>query len=161
MSVVVSDTSPIRALDHLRLTSLLQRLYGEVFIPPGVADELADPASALPPLDWATIPGLRVQAPSDSTKVTQLLQTLDQGEAEAIALALEINASALLVDEREARSVALSLGLKPVGVLAMLVRAKEMGLIAAVRPLMDNVKSGIGFRISPALYAEITRLAGE
>lgn len=161
MSVVVSDTSPIRALDHLKLTPLLERLYGEVLIPPGIADELADPASALPPLDWSNVPGLRMQAPTDTARVAQLLSTLDRGEAEAIALALEVHAAALLVDEREARSIALSLGLKPVGVLAMLVRAKGMGLIPAVCPLMDRLRSGIGFRISPMLYTEISRLAGE
>lgn len=161
MSVVVSDTSPIRVLNHLQLTPLLERLYGEVLIPPGVADELADPASALPPLNWSTVPGLRLQAPTDAARVAQLLDTLDRGEAEAIALALEVKAAALLVDEREARSVALSLGLRPVGVLAMLVRAKGAGFIPAVKPLMDEVRRAIGFHISPVLYAEISRLAGE
>ncbi len=161
MSVVVSDTSPIRALDHLALTSLLERLYGEVLIPPAVAEELCNPESALPPLDWASIPGVRVQAPSDAARVEQLLRTLDRGESEAIALAMEVHAVALLVDERAARSVAISLGLKPVGVLAMLVRAKEEDLVTAVRPLMNRLRAGIDFRISPGLYAEISRLAGE
>ncbi len=76
MSVVVSDTSPIRALDHLKLTSLLERSYGEVLIPPSVAAELRDPDSALPMLDWASIPGLRMQAPSDLAKVEELLRVL-------------------------------------------------------------------------------------
>lgn len=69
MSVVVGATSPIRALNHLGLTSLMQKLYGEVLIPPGVAQELRDPRSALPPLDWTTIPGVRVQAPSSTARV--------------------------------------------------------------------------------------------
>ncbi|HQL75198.1 MAG: hypothetical protein BWX88_03775 [Planctomycetes bacterium ADurb.Bin126] len=161
MSVVVSDSSPIRALDHLNLTLLLQRIYGEVLVPPGVAKELESRASALPPLDCTAIPGLRIQAPRDAKQVQHLQQTLDQGESEAIVLALEVGAAALLVDERAARSVALSLGLKPVGVLATLVRAKEIGMIPAVKPLMDRLRAGIGFRISPALYAEIARLAAE
>lgn len=104
---------------------------------------------------------MRVQAPTDINLVKSLLQALDQGESEAIALALEVHAAALLVDEREARSVAISLGLKPVGVLAMLVRAKQEGFITAVRPLMDRLRAGIDFRISPSLYVEISRLAGE
>lgn len=161
MSVVVSDTSPIRALDHLDLLSLLERLYGEVLVPPEVADELRSPDSALPPLDVGAIPGVRVQAPTDTGRVQRLLLTLDRGESEAIALALEVHAAALLVDERQARSVAASLGLRLVGVLAMLVRAKEMGLVSAVRPLMDRLRNGIDFRISTPLYAEIARLAGE
>lgn len=161
MSVVVSDTSPIRALDHLKLTSLLERFYGEVLIPPSVAAELRDPDSALPMLDWASIPGLRMQAPSDLARVEELLQLLDRGESEAIALAMEVHAAALLVDKREARSVAISLGLRPVGVLSMLVRAKEEGHLTAIKPLMDQLRTGIGFHISPALFAEVLRLAGE
>jgi uncharacterized protein len=161
VSVVVSDTSPIRALAHLKLTSLLEELYGEVLIPPGVAEELCDPVSSLPPLEWASIPGLRLQAPRDALRVEQLLRVLDRGESEAIVLALEVHAAALIVDERDARSVAMSLGLRPVGVLAMLVRAKEEGRIVAVNPLMDQLRAGMGFRISPSLYAEISRLAGE
>jgi predicted nucleic acid-binding protein len=161
MSVVVSDTSPIRALDHLKLTSLFSRLYGEVLIPPGVAEELCDPASSLPPLEWANIPGLRLRAPSDIGRVSQLLDELDRGESEAIVLAIEVHAAALLVDERQARGIAVSLGLKPVGTLAMLIRAKEQGFVSAVTPLMEQLRTGIGFHISPALHAEIRHLAKE
>jgi uncharacterized protein len=161
MTVVVSDTSPIRALDFLKLTFLLKQLYGDVLVPPGVATELSDPESALPPLDWETIPGLRVQVPRDVARVEELFQSLDRGESEAIALAIEVGAAAILVDERAARAVAASLGLKPVGVLAMLLRAKERGLLSAVTPLMDQLRAGIDFRISPSLYAEISRLARE
>ena len=161
MSAVVSDTSPIRALDHLRLLSLLTELYGEILIPPGVASELRNPESALPPLEWTSIPGVRLQAPSDAARVTALRAELDLGESEAIALALEVHASALLVDERAARSIAASLGLKSVGVLAMLVEAKHRGLAASVGPLMAQLQTGIGFHISPALYSEVLRLAGE
>jgi predicted nucleic acid-binding protein len=161
MSVVVSDTSPIRALVYLELTGLLQQFYGEVLIPPGVANELADSDSALPRLDVNSVPGLRVQAPSDAVRVRELEELLDHGESEAIALALEVHADALIVDERAARSVAVGLGLKPVGVLAMLVRAKEEGLVDAVKPLTDRLRLGIDFRISTSLYSEIMRLAGE
>lgn len=161
MSVVVSDTSPIRALEHLGLTWLLQRLYGEVLIPPAVAEELRDTAAGLPPLDWAGISGLRVQAPNDTARVIELLRELHRGESEAIALAIEVEAAALIVDERAARSVALSLGVRPIGVLGMLVRAKNEGLVAAVGPLMERLRAGIAFRISPVLWAEILRLAGE
>jgi len=161
VSVVVSDTSPIRALDHLGPTSLLEKFYGEVLIPPGVADELRDPDSALPPLELANIPGVRVQAPHDAAQVERLQQVLDRGESEAITLAIEVNAAALLVDERAARTVAASLGLKSIGVLAALLRAKVEGLVDAVRPLMDQLRTGIDFWISPSLYAEICRLADE
>lgn len=161
MSVVVSDTSPIRALDHLRMLSLLRELYGEILIPPGVAAELLNPDSALPPLDWKTIPGVTLQAPTDAARVSALREELDLGESEAIALALEVHASALLVDERAARAIAASLGLKSVGVLAMLVEAKRRGLTPSLGPLMHQLQTGIGFHISPILFSEVLRLAGE
>lgn len=161
MRVVVSDTSPIRALDHLGLCSLLSAFYEEVLIPPGVAEELSDPSSALPPLHWKSIRGVRVQAPTDAARVAELLVALDQGESEAIALAVEIGADALLVDERAARRVAASFGIRTVGVLAMLVRAKEEGQVKAVGPLMESLRTGIGFHISGSLYAEVLRLAKE
>ena len=161
MSIVVSDTSPIRALDHLGLLQLLQLLYGEILIPPGVAEELSRPTSKLLPLNWSKIPSLRVQMPTNILQIEQFQQVLDQGESEAIALALEVDATALLVDERAARSVATSFGVKVVGVLAVLISAKEQNLIPAVAPLMDQLQAGIDFRISQSLYLEIKRLSGE
>ena len=64
-------------------------------------------------------------------------QRLDPGEAEAIALALEIRPDALLIDETRGRVVERRLGLPLIGVLALLVRAKRTSMITAVRPLMD------------------------
>jgi len=139
----------------------LKRLYGDILVPPGVVAELRDADAPVPPLDWASIPGARVQAPHDLARVAGLRETLDLGESEAIALALEVDAAALLVDERAARAVAESLGLRPVGVPAMLVRAKHRGFVAAVGPLMDRIRSGIGFRISASLYATMPQRAGE
>lgn len=161
MNAVVSDTSPLRALHHLALTSLLAQLYGEVFITPAVASELSAPAAGVPPLLWRKVSGLRLREPRDTRLVASLLERLDGGESEAIALALQLKATAILMDEREARAVAVSLGLRPVGVLALLVRAKERGQVHAVRPLVDRLRAELGFRVSDQLYGEISRLANE
>lgn len=67
MSAVVSDTSPIRALDHLELTLLLKHLYGEVLIPPGVVEEPRDPNSALPPWSGRGFPACESKHPPTST----------------------------------------------------------------------------------------------
>lgn len=161
MSVVVSDTSPIRALAHLNLASLLRDLYGEVLIPPEVARELARTDSSLPSLKWSDIPGVRLQHPQDTARIDELAQFLDRGESEAIVLALEVNAKAILVDERAARSVAASMGLAVIGALGTLSRAKEKGLIAAVTPLMDELIEELDFRVSESLYREVQQTAGE
>ena len=51
MAVIVSDTSPIRALHHLGQVEWLDVLFGEVFVPPAVADELANPAARFSSID--------------------------------------------------------------------------------------------------------------
>ena len=96
MSVVVSDTSPIRALGRLGRLELLGELYKEVFMPPAVLRELEAPISSLPPISVQGIPFLHIQVPANQTVVNDLKSSLDDGEAEAIALALEIGAGALL-----------------------------------------------------------------
>lgn len=60
MKVVVSDTSPIRALSHLDRLELLASLLGEVIVPPAVAEELLRPKAPLPPLDVRTMAGIGV-----------------------------------------------------------------------------------------------------
>jgi predicted nucleic acid-binding protein len=86
---------------------------------------------------------------------------LDRGEAEAIALAVELKAAALIIDERQGRNKAESVGLKIIGLLGILLEAKSKGLILSVRPLIDELVDKIGFRVHPALYQAILLKAGE
>jgi|SRR2546428_9084052 len=105
MSIVVSDTSPIRAFHFLRQISLLQRLFGAVIIPPAVANELIHPAHPFEPLDLSVIPFVEVRAPHDQQRVAHYANSLDIGEAEAITLAAELGAL-LLIDEIDGRAAA-------------------------------------------------------
>jgi uncharacterized protein len=156
--IVVSDTSPIRALAHLGLFDLLGQLFAEVWVPPAVADELARVGLALSP---APAPWLKIAAPRDRKQVEALALELDAGESEALALAIEIGSHEILIDERAGRRVALRLGLEPVGVIGLLVRAKARGVVPSLNPLLDRLRSELGFFISDALRAEALRLAGE
>ena len=161
MPIVVSDTSPIRALSHLQRLDLLAALYGEVLIPPAVAAELENPASTLPIVRVASIPAVRVEAPTDPAQIARFRAGLDPGESEALALAIEVGASLILMDEAAGRAVARTLGIEPVGVLGVLVRAKNAGLISSVVPLMDRLRLELDFFISPQLHATVRRLANE
>jgi hypothetical protein len=76
-------------------------------------------------------------------------------------LTLELEASAVLIDEAVGRGLARMLGLLPIGVLGTLVRAKQRGLIGVARPLIDQLKNELGFFISKPLRDEILRNAGE
>jgi predicted nucleic acid-binding protein len=161
MSIVVSDTSPIRALRHLDLLHVLGALYGNVYVPEAVARELAVPRLALPAVDVAAIPFLVVQAPRDVSRITAAEPLLDEGEADAIALALEHRATLILVDERLGREVARKLGLTPIGVLGILSSAKARSLIPELRPLLERLRTEIKFFLSQALIDQVLRDAGE
>lgn len=161
MPLVVSDTSPIRALVHLQLMDLLHALFDEVLIPPAVASELTKPPEGLPFIDVAELSHVEVRAPQDTSVVQTFLQSLDPGESEAIALALEVQAAAVLIDEAAGRMIAKNVGLQPIGVLGILVRAKQRGLVDHVRPLMDQLVDELGFFLSDDIRAEILRQAAE
>lgn len=157
--LVVSDTSPIRALSVLGLLDVLGELYGQVFIPPAVAAELAVPVRDLPAIDLGTL--VSVRAPADESLATDLRAQLDPGEADAIALAVEMHADAVLIDEPAGRRVASGLGLHPIGVIGVLLDAKRRGLIARLAEHLDTLDRSIAFRISADLRATALRLAGE
>jgi predicted nucleic acid-binding protein len=149
--IIVSDTSPINNLAAIHQLSLLQQLYSTVIIPEAVYRELTDPdfpvagAIEVQTLDW-----IQTRQVSDRTVVEALTIELDIGEAEAIALALEIESDQLLIDERRGRMVANKLNLHYTGILGILVEAKNQELISEVKPLLDALRNQIEFLwISP------------
>jgi uncharacterized protein len=160
MTLVVSDTSPVRALAHLGRLDFLRVLYGEVWVPPSVVRELASPRGRGPAVD-ALAAGLIVRSPSDVARVATLKRDLDPGESEAIALALEVGADLLLIDEYDGRAIAKGLGLGIKGVLGLLVDAKTAGLLVSVRPAIDRLQVEIDFHVAPHIRRQILEQAGE
>lgn len=161
MSLVVSDTSPLRALHHLGEEWLLENLYGQVLVPPAVAAELSSPRGLGGPVDITTMAFVTLRAPIDQLRVQQFAQTLDPGEAEAITLAIEVHAAALLIDEAAGRAAAAASGLPFVGVLGILARSKREGRIADVRSRIDRLRSEIQFYLSDQLYEQFLKSIGE
>ena len=66
MSIVVSDTSPIRALAHLDLLGILPELFGEVLVPSAVASELQSDNLWISSIDVTQVAGLRIVDPPAS-----------------------------------------------------------------------------------------------
>lgn len=85
---------------------------------------------------------------------------MDEGEAEAIALATELDADAVLLDERWARRVAAEVGVSVIGTVGLLLRAKRAGHVDAIRSLLDSLEAA-KFRISRPLRTEALKLARE
>lgn len=161
MSIVVSDTSPIRALDFLQRLEVLEALFGEVIVPPAVATELSRPTRWGPPVILSPHHFILVRSPTDTVAVNRWLQNLDAGESEALALAEELSADIVLIDEAAGRSAAQQAGFPVIGTLGILVRAKRDGLIDAVVPLMDRLQDDFDFFVSDALRQEVLRQCGE
>ncbi|MFB8790544.1 MAG: DUF3368 domain-containing protein [Potamolinea sp.] len=160
--IIVSDTSPINNLAAINQLHLLHQLYGTVLIPEAVDRELTDPdfpvagATEVQTLNW-----IQTRAVSERTLVEALSNELDIGEAEAIALAVEIQADQVLIDERRGRLVAARLNLRYTGILGILVEAKSQGLIAEVKPLLDALVNDAGFWVAEPLYNSVLRLVDE
>jgi predicted nucleic acid-binding protein len=148
--IVISDTSCLILLTKINELDLLRTCYKKIIVPEEVAQEYG---SSLP--DWIEIR----QASQNSLQKT-LQQIVDRGEAGAFALALEIPDTLVIVDDRKARKVALSLGLTVTGTLGVFVKAKRLGLIPSVKPILAKL-AGTDFRISERIVTTILELTGE
>jgi predicted nucleic acid-binding protein len=158
--LVVSDTSPLRALQAIGHLQILESLYRSGYVPPAVAAELQVAAPREQPLDVASLPFVVVRAPLQMA-VFPATPRLGLGEQQAIALALEIGASTLLIDDSDARRAASRCGVSTTGVLGVLVEAKRRGVVSEVAPLMDLLRERIAFRISDLVAQDVLRQAGE
>ena len=96
--VVVADTSPINYLVLIAQIDLLKQLYTRILIPPAVLTELKHSVAPKPVRDWADNPPVWVEVLSPKSSL--ILAQLDLGESEAIALATEVHAEVVLIDEQ-------------------------------------------------------------
>jgi predicted nucleic acid-binding protein len=162
--IVISDTSAITNLAAIKHLHLLPQLYSQVTVPEAVYQELADIDPPVPgTLEAQSADWLQVRPVTNFTVVARLRneRSLDPGESEAIALALELKADLLLIDERRGRAEADRLGLRIIGLLGVLVEAKDKNLIAAVKPLIDAMIATSEFRVSSVLYNQILEMVDE
>ena len=160
--LIVSDTSPLINLAAIGQLNLIPQLFGSVVLPQAVFDEITirgrgkAGSTDIQNADWVV-----VQQCNNRIFVNQLLKDLDLGESEAIALALELGTTSLLIDEATGRSFALHYQLKPIGILGILLEAKAKNLISTVQPHMNDLRSIAGFYIAQPLYNHVLKLANE
>ena len=138
MSVlVISDTSCLIALDKIDQLDLLRKLFQRIITTRKVEEEFG---KELP--KWIQIVGVK-----DIAKVHELEAILDEGEASTIALALEMENSLLIIDEKKGRKVAQRLNINIIGTLRVIQMAKEQRLIQSIEPVIDDLQKA-GFRFS-------------
>jgi predicted nucleic acid-binding protein len=150
--IVVSNSSPLIAFERLGTGELRAKLFGKVHIPLAVREE-AFKDVVLP--TW-----LEERSLSQPLSAEILRWRLGSGEREAIALALELQADLLLMDELPGRRAALSLGLKVTGTFGVLLRAKQDNLIPIVKPSIERL-AALGFYVDEDLVPLILKSAGE
>ncbi|TXH70792.1 MAG: DUF3368 domain-containing protein [Thiothrix sp.] len=163
--IVIADASPLIGLAKIEQLNLLQQLYQEVWIPPAVYAELKPDAKRAGSqiLKQALDANWLKVASQDhfSMEVFQdLIQILDPGESEAIALAEILKARFLLIHERRGREIAKKRGIRVAGTGAILLAAKQQGYIESVSAELRALQH-IGYRLSDSLVKTLIQLAGE
>ena len=148
--IVVSDTTPLNYLLLVDAIDVLPQLFGEVCVPDQVLKELQHERTPLVVRRWAALPPgwLKPMTPNTTLPSTS---RLDRGEAEAISLAREIGASAILIDERKATKIAQEEGLTVVRTLTLLELAAERNLLDL--PATLKKLQATNFRIPPEKIA--------
>ena len=160
-SPVISNSGPLIALATIGKLDLWAALFGKVIIPKAVYNEVVvygegeSGSREVGEAEW--IGTLEVK---DRLAIELLLETLGAGESEAIVLAQELKAEYVLLDDALARRKACLIGLRVTGTLGILLMAQDVGLIPAVKLILDELRQ-TEFRMSDRLYQDVLTKAGE
>lgn len=153
--MVVSDTSPINYLVLIGQINVLSTLYGRVLIPQSVYEELGALETPETVREWrANLPSW-IEVPSEQFTPDIDSKYLHAGERDAISLALNRQAEALIIDERRGREEAEKRGLKAIGTLGVIATAHESGLLNLTEAF-DRLRQTT-FHVSPKLLAAMLR----
>ena len=155
--MMVADTGPLIVLFKTDLLFLLREIYHEVLIPEAVANELTEKEEGIVLLK--SNPWIKVKKVEEKKILSILKSILGSGEAEAIALAMEMNLP-LLIDERKGRMLAKEAGIKIRGTLGVLVEAKKKGLIKSVNVCIKKLIN-TGYYLDPELINIVLKRCGE
>jgi len=154
--IIVSNATPLISLSLISQLGLLKALYGQVYIPPAVYEEVVTKGKGRPgaqevaQADWIVVS----EVPEAARGTVQPRPTaLHAGEIEAMELALWLQAKLVILDERLARRIAKAQGLNIVGTVGVLSHAKDRGLLVDLKGALDELRKN-GIRISDKLYRE-------
>ena len=145
----VTNSTCLIGLQRIGQLEILPQVFLVVFAPEAVGSEFGIRPS------WLT-----VQAVENTEFVKVLHNQMHIGEAEAIALAMELEDVVIILDEKKARAAAKKIGLEVTGTVGMLLRGKKRGVISEVKPLLRELQAK-GFRLTEALIMDALQLAGE
>jgi len=150
MKAIIADTSCLIIYDKINELKILRDTFVELIVTDEVVEEFG---GDLP--GWITI-----QQITNKNQYFELAKNLGKGEASSIMLALELDDSLLIIDERKGRKVAEEMKIEIIGSLGVLIRAKEKGVIESVKEIL-NLIDKTNFRISDSIKEQILKKAGE
>ena len=150
MSVIIANTTPINYLILIDQIVVLRHLYARVMIPQAVFGELQDEGTPGKVKEWVTSHPEWLEVRTVLASLDPVLAFLDVGEREAISLAKELQADALIIDEPDGREAAQRQGLRVIGTLRVLYDAAEAGLCELERAY-DRLQQTT-FRAHPQLF---------
>ena len=160
--IVVGNTSPLTNLAAIGQFGLFHQLYERLHIAEGVWEELNARGQHWPGREEvAAADRIERHTVQNQALVTALRRDLDKGEAQTIALALELGADLVLLDEQEGRHAAQRLELRVAGVVGLLLEAKSRSAVDEVRPHLDALRHKAGFYLTEQVYHSALTLAGE
>lgn len=140
MRKVIVNTTPLIALCHVGQLDILKKIYGEILIPQAVYRELSEKKESIckkqvdNSLDWIHVEKIQNQMAKSMFK-TQL----HDGEVEVIILAKERNADVVIIDDANAKKHAKYLKLPVTGTLGVLIKAKQLGYICELKPIIQEM----------------------
>lgn len=151
MSLVVSDSGPVHYILLCGVIEVVPKLFSRLIIPPAVARELTHENTPAAVSQW--IRDLPEWASVQSPRFVEASTQLGLGEREAIALALELRASHLLVDDRAARRLASQRGILISGTIGILELASARGLLDLPQTMQKLLATN--FRIDPEVVRDV------
>ena len=150
--IAISNSSPIMNLTAIGRLDLIKLKFGNVVIPDAVWRELVIDGKGKKGVEDIEKSGwITAQSVIDKALVKVLEKDLDNGESEAIALAVENNTDILLLDDKSARLIAANLGLNIIGIVGILIWAKKEGIIKQLSKELDSLREEANFRMSENL----------
>jgi predicted nucleic acid-binding protein len=160
MPEFVADTSSLQYLHQLGLLDLLPRLYSRVVVPPAVVNELkAGFAGGYDVPQVESYSWIEIREPPNAG-ISLPAADLGPGERDVLALCIAFPGSTAILDDGLARSHAGTLGIRVTGILGVLIKAKELGYVAEIRPLLDQL-TGLGFHLALTTRQFVLRIANE
>jgi uncharacterized protein len=159
-NLVISNTSPLLYLHQIGCLSILQTLYTQVIVPQAVQSELlVGQQQGVDVPEISQYEWLQLRSVATVASMPNVID-LGPGEAEVIGLGIENPGSRLILDDQLGRQIARFHRLTFTGTLGVLIKAKQLGHVSTIRPLIEQLQRS-GMWLSESVIADVLKLAGE